>query len=109
MKREDKEVVELLIFTTLGFINIYLSIKILIPFIGLGAFPIGLLGFVFIYRFLVEKYRKMIPFQVENARNWALARGHNVCDYSQSWQIFTAAIPLAVMSIINYILFLAVV
>jgi hypothetical protein len=98
-----------LLFTTLGFIDIYLSIKVLIPFIGLGAFPLGILGFVYGYRFMVEKYRQVVPFNPLNALNWALARGHNVCDYGQNWNIFTAAIPLAVVSIINYILYLIVV
>jgi len=89
-----------------GFMNIYMTFMVLFPLLNLFALFPSVLVNTIVYNMTIEKIREFMPFQTENARNWALAKGHDLIEYAVNWQVFTAVITMMLFLVVNFSIYL---
>lgn len=105
MKKLQATATDLIVIFS-GFLNIYMTFMVLFPLLNLFALFPSVLVNTIVYNMAVEKVREILPFQTENARNWALVRGDSLFDYLLNWKVFTAVITTMLFLVVNFSLYL---
>ncbi len=91
------------------FLQVFMTGKIVSAFMPsldflwfLGAIPLN----VILLQESVKFVRIAIPFQTENARNWALVRGDDVFKYWGNWMTNTHFMAVSVILCVQFVLYL---